>query len=145
MLNILEMKNWYDKNEKALAKLTTQQQQLIAAKNAVFGIGAERGIQADLNILERDLNNIQDGIQVQLKNLKQKLDKLGSRILDTNNLVTAQISQLSKTKAITSTNTQTIKRNITSLQDDIKKNNGLFNYQDFVGAVFENKTTANLV
>jgi len=123
MLNILEMKNWYDKNEKALAKLTTQQQQLIAAKNAVFGIGAERGIQADLNILERDLNNIQDGIQVQLKNLKQKLDKLGSRILDTNNLVTAQISQLSKTKAITSTNTQTIKRNITSLQDDIKKNN----------------------
>lgn len=125
MLNILEMKNWYDKNEKKLTKLTTQQQQLIAAKNAVFGIGTERGIQADLNILERDMNNIQDSIQVQLKNLKQKLDKLGSRILDTNNLVTAQISQLSKTKAITSTNTQTIKRNITSLQDDIKKNNGL--------------------
>ena len=44
-----------------------------------------------MNILERDLNNIQDGIQVQLKNLKQKLDKLGSRILDTNNLVTAQV------------------------------------------------------
>ena len=44
---------------------------------------------------------------------------------------------MSKTKAITSTNTQTIKRNITSLQDDIKKNNGLFNYQGSTGTIFE--------
>ena len=42
----------YSKNEKALAKLTTQQQQLIAAKNAVFGIGAERGIQGIEYILK---------------------------------------------------------------------------------------------
>ena len=68
MFNILEMKNWYDKNEKALEKLISQQQQLIAAKNAVFGIGADRGIQgtgraAYFQTMNHSLWSIVGGIQ----------------------------------------------------------------------------------
>ena len=49
--SMAEMKRWYSTNAKMLEKLSHQSKQLLAAKDTVFGRGAERGIRGNLNYI----------------------------------------------------------------------------------------------